>query len=150
MSILPITKDKNKKDFQKNCVKLRFIDSFKFLNASLDKLASYLDKDKLKDKLKIVHSVFCKLSVENFNLFTRKGVFPNTLFASKNCRTCAYHRANYFSVRWQAMSRTITLMPWIYNRDSPFERSMSTVICTWKLMSCYYIPTFSKISTIVS
>jgi len=61
------TKDKNKKNFQKkNGVKLRFIDSFKFLNASLDKLASYLDKNKLK----IVCSEFCKL------LLTRKGVFP--------------------------------------------------------------------------
>ncbi|KYN14452.1 hypothetical protein ALC57_13339 [Trachymyrmex cornetzi] len=42
------TKDKNTNHFQKNCVKLRFIDSFKFLSTSLDKLASYLDKDKLK------------------------------------------------------------------------------------------------------
>jgi len=33
---------------------------------------SYLDKDKLK----IVHSEFCKLSAENFDLFTQKGIFP--------------------------------------------------------------------------
>jgi len=67
------TKDKNEKNFQKkNGVKLRFIDSFKFLNASLDKLVSYLDKDKLK----IVRSEFCKLSAEDFDLLTRKGVFP--------------------------------------------------------------------------
>ena len=32
---------------------------------------SYLDKDKLK----IVRSEFCKLSAEDFDLFTRKGVF---------------------------------------------------------------------------
>ena len=66
------TKDKTEKNFQKNGVKLRFIDSFKFLNASLDKLASYLDKDKLK----IVRFEFCKLSAEDFDLLTRKGVFP--------------------------------------------------------------------------
>jgi len=67
------TKDKNEKEFsEKNGVKLRFIDSFKFLNASLDKLASYLDEDKLK----IVRSEFCKLSAEDFDILTRKGVFP--------------------------------------------------------------------------
>ena len=33
---------------------------------------SYLDKDKLK----IVRSEFCKLSMEDFDLLTRKGVFP--------------------------------------------------------------------------
>ncbi|KYN27445.1 hypothetical protein ALC57_03154 [Trachymyrmex cornetzi] len=65
-------KDKNTNHFQKNCVKLRFIDSFKFLNTSLDKLASYLDKDKLK----IVSSEFSTLSDEKFKLLTRKGVFP--------------------------------------------------------------------------
>ncbi|KYN11071.1 hypothetical protein ALC57_16789 [Trachymyrmex cornetzi] len=66
------TKDKNKNHFQKNCVKLRFIDSFKFLSTSLEKLASYLDKNKLK----IVRSEFPTLSDEEFELLTRKGIFP--------------------------------------------------------------------------
>ncbi|KYN30083.1 hypothetical protein ALC57_00460 [Trachymyrmex cornetzi] len=72
------TKDKNEKNFHKNCVKLRFIDSFKFLSISLDKLVSYLDKDKLK----IVRSEFCKLSAKDFDLLTRKVVF---LYEYVNC-----------------------------------------------------------------
>ncbi|KYN07670.1 PREDICTED: uncharacterized protein LOC108779646 [Cyphomyrmex costatus] len=82
VDLLPLTKEKyisftkhvketSDKDFR-NCVKLRFIDSYKFLSASLDKLASYLDKDKLK----IVRSEFSALSDEDFNLLTRKGIFP--------------------------------------------------------------------------
>ena len=55
-----------------NCVKLRFIDSYKFLSTSLENLASYLDKDKLK----IVRSEFPTLSVEEFELLVRKSVFP--------------------------------------------------------------------------
>ena len=39
---------------------------------SVDKLASYLDKDKLK----IIHSKFSTLSDDEFELLTRKGVFP--------------------------------------------------------------------------
>ena len=89
-------KDKNEKNFQKNCVKLRFIGSFKFLNASLDKLASYLDKDKLK----IVIVLFRILQARKISIFSRKVSFrTNTLTASKNCSTHAYHLANYFSVR---------------------------------------------------
>jgi len=42
------TKDKNEKNFQKNGVKLKFIDSFKFLNVSLDKLALSRRQVKLK------------------------------------------------------------------------------------------------------
>ncbi|KYN14203.1 hypothetical protein ALC57_13587 [Trachymyrmex cornetzi] len=56
----------------KNCVKLRFIDSFKFLDTNLDKLGSFLSRDKLK----IVHSKFSTLSDEEFELLTCKGVFP--------------------------------------------------------------------------
>ncbi|KYQ49525.1 hypothetical protein ALC60_11402, partial [Trachymyrmex zeteki] len=66
-----VQKKKNEKNFNKNCVKLRFIDSYKFLSASLDKLASYLKKEKLK----IVRSEFSTLSNEEFELLMRKGVF---------------------------------------------------------------------------
>jgi len=51
-------------------MKLQFIDSYKFLNTSLDKLAWFLDK------LGILQREFCNLSAENFNLLTRKGIFP--------------------------------------------------------------------------
>ena len=55
-----------------------FIDSFKFLSTSLEKLASYLDKDKLK----IVCSKFSTLSNEKFELFVK--VSFHTLTALKN------------------------------------------------------------------
>ncbi|KAL6418278.1 hypothetical protein ACFW04_012231 [Cataglyphis niger] len=54
---------------EKNHIKLRFIDSYKFLSASLDKLASFLNKDKFK----ILKSKF--QNEDNFNLITRKGIF---------------------------------------------------------------------------
>ncbi|XP_025265427.1 uncharacterized protein LOC112638265 [Camponotus floridanus] len=53
-------------------VKLRFVDSFKFLGAGLDKLASYLDESKLM----IARGEFRDLSDDDFRLLTRKGVFP--------------------------------------------------------------------------
>ncbi|XP_039312526.1 uncharacterized protein LOC120359374 [Solenopsis invicta] len=75
IDLLPITKEKYisfTKNDQKNCIKLRFIDSFKFLASSLDKLASFLSKDKLC----IMQREYSNLSTENFDLLTRKGVFP--------------------------------------------------------------------------
>ena len=51
-------------------VKFKFIDSFKFINSSLDKLSSYLQKH---DTLK---SQFPDLSDELITLLYRKGVFP--------------------------------------------------------------------------
>ena len=47
-----------------DCVKLRFVDSFKFLNTNLEKLVSYLDKSKLK----IIRSEFSNLDAEDFDL----------------------------------------------------------------------------------
>ncbi|KYM86219.1 hypothetical protein ALC53_04186 [Atta colombica] len=49
---------------QKTCVKLRFIDSYKFFSISLDKLTLYLHKDKL------TRSEFFNLNAKNFNLLT--------------------------------------------------------------------------------
>ncbi|XP_071581468.1 uncharacterized protein [Temnothorax nylanderi] len=53
-------------------VKLRFVDSYKFLAASIETLASYLDKNKLR----ITRSEYADLSTEDLNLLTRKEVFP--------------------------------------------------------------------------
>ncbi|XP_072757714.1 uncharacterized protein [Anoplolepis gracilipes] len=81
IDLLPITKEKyisftkhvkGTKNKPGNHIKLRFIDSYKFLTTSLDKLASFLSKDKLK----ILQSEYKNLSAEDFNLLTRKGVFP--------------------------------------------------------------------------
>jgi len=51
--------------------KLRFINSYKFLNTSLDKLTSFLDKDKFR----ILQRKFCNLLAENFNLLIWKVIF---------------------------------------------------------------------------
>ncbi|XP_070529802.1 uncharacterized protein [Cardiocondyla obscurior] len=81
IELLPITKEKyisftknvkSTTDNRNNCIKLRFIDSFKFLNTSLEKLASFLSKDKLR----VSRYEFSNLTNENFDLLTRKGVFP--------------------------------------------------------------------------
>ncbi|KYN08250.1 hypothetical protein ALC62_00761 [Cyphomyrmex costatus] len=81
VDILPITKEKyisftkhvdDTIDDKKNCIQLRFIDSYRFLASSLDKLSSFLNKDKLR----VLRREFSHLSEENFNLLTRKGVFP--------------------------------------------------------------------------
>ena len=83
VDVLPITKenyisftkhvgDTVNSKWGKDGVKVRFVDSFKFLNTSLEKLVSYLDKSKLK----ITRSEFSNLDAEDFDLLTRKGVFP--------------------------------------------------------------------------
>lgn len=59
---------------QKACstLRLRFIDSCKFLQCSLAKLAENLPSDKLK----ITRHEWSHLDVEQFNLLTVKGVYP--------------------------------------------------------------------------
>jgi len=54
---------KSTADNWKNSIKLRFINSYKFFNTSLDKLASFLNKDKLR----ILQREFSTLFAENFD-----------------------------------------------------------------------------------
>ncbi|XP_026824426.1 uncharacterized protein LOC113561716 [Ooceraea biroi] len=105
VNLLPIMKEKyisftkhvNESDDKKwrNHVQLRFIDSYKFLSSSLDKLSSYLNKDKLK----IVQSEFAYLSNEDFELLTRKGVFPYEYVdcVEKLADTCLPPRESFYS-----------------------------------------------------
>ncbi|XP_070167595.1 uncharacterized protein [Polyergus mexicanus] len=83
IELLPLTKEmyisftKNVEDASNEGwigkrLKLRFVDSFKFLSASLEKLASYLDKSELR----IARSEFSDLDDADFELLARKGVFP--------------------------------------------------------------------------
>ncbi|XP_071644513.1 uncharacterized protein [Temnothorax longispinosus] len=83
VDLLPLTKEsyisfsKTVKETQTDggwdrYVKLRFVDSYKFLAASIETLASYLNKDKLR----ITRSEYADLSAEDLDLLTRKGVFP--------------------------------------------------------------------------
>ncbi|XP_077272782.1 uncharacterized protein LOC143903198 [Temnothorax americanus] len=83
VELLPLTKEtyisfsKTVKETQTDgtwdrYVKLRFVDSYKFLAASIETLASYLSKDKLR----ITRSEYADLSTEDLDLLTRKGVFP--------------------------------------------------------------------------
>ncbi|XP_071579896.1 uncharacterized protein, partial [Temnothorax nylanderi] len=106
IDVLPITKEKYisftkhvkdtaERSDSRSDIKLRFIDSYKFLSASLAKLASFLDKDKLK----IIRSKFSALSDDDFKLLTRKGVFPYEYVDSveKLEDTCLPPRDSFYS-----------------------------------------------------
>ncbi|XP_043264093.1 uncharacterized protein LOC122404229 [Colletes gigas] len=106
VTVLPITKEKyisftkyiectDEEWNSRKRIKLQFIDSFKFLNTSLEKLASFLSKDKLQ----ITRSEFQKLSTEDFDLLTRKGVFPYEYIdcVEKLEQSCLPSRNSFYS-----------------------------------------------------
>lgn len=61
-------------------MKIKFIDSYRFLPSSLEKLSSYLPKDKLI----ITTKEWKSLSTEKFDLICRKGVYPYDYMDSAN------------------------------------------------------------------
>ncbi|XP_037806202.1 uncharacterized protein LOC119600179 [Lucilia sericata] len=63
---------------EKDTIELRFLDSFRFMASSLEKLASYLSDDDLN----IVKSVYSNSN--EFSLMKRKGVFPYDYIDSEN------------------------------------------------------------------
>ncbi|XP_070152494.1 uncharacterized protein [Polyergus mexicanus] len=106
INLLPITKEKyisftkHVKDTiegsdSRSDIKLRFIDSYKFLSTSLEKLISFLNNDKLQ----ILKSKFQNLSIEEFNLLTRKGVFPYEYIGcvDRLHETCLPPRESFYS-----------------------------------------------------
>nr|DAC81331.1 TPA_asm: PolB [Megastigmus wasp adintovirus] len=73
VELLPLTKEKYiafTKHVENSPIKFRFIDSFRFMAASLEKLASYLSE------YKILQSVFSNVEKEKVELLTKKGIFP--------------------------------------------------------------------------
>lgn len=59
------------KGFKRN-IRLKFIDSFRFMASSLDKLASYLPSERKT----VLHKEFQHLPTDKLSLLERKGVFP--------------------------------------------------------------------------
>ncbi|CAH0562755.1 unnamed protein product [Brassicogethes aeneus] len=82
IDLLPITKEKKYISFTKHIdgfpIQFRFIDSFRFMAGSLDKLASYLEE------FPNLKSQFSELPDEQFKLLTKKGVMPYDYIDSFN------------------------------------------------------------------
>ncbi|XP_072400684.1 uncharacterized protein [Diabrotica undecimpunctata] len=86
VDLLPITKEKYisfTKHIDDARIKFRFIDSFRFMSSSLDKLSSYLPE------FPNLKSQYTSLPEENFHLLTKKGIMPYDYIDSfkKFCET---------------------------------------------------------------
>lgn len=71
ISFTKAVKNSKKNDWRK-LFKYKFLDSFRFMASSLDKLSSYLPSEKKK----VLKSVFVNLDEKRLALLERKGVFP--------------------------------------------------------------------------
>jgi len=129
----------------KNCVKLRFVNSYRFLSSNLDKLASFLSKDKLR----ILQHEFSNLLEENFNLLIRKSVFSyEYIDCTLKSWSCVYLLASRFTVHWQTIWYLRTLTRTSSTCSSPSEYSVNIPIYIWKRTYCW--PMSLKISATVT
>lgn len=84
----------NSDEPQKLDIKFKFIDSFRFMSSSLDKLASYLPSE---DK-HILHSEFSYVNDEQIKMLERKGVFPYDFVDSfEKLAQCCRQRVNFIA-----------------------------------------------------
>ncbi|XP_074025815.1 uncharacterized protein [Leptinotarsa decemlineata] len=77
--LLPVNKEKYisfSKQIDNTSITYRFLDSFRFMASSLDKLSSYLNHSE-----KLITKSFCK-NQEEFKLLSKKGIFPYDYFDS--------------------------------------------------------------------
>ncbi|KAK4871446.1 hypothetical protein RN001_016471 [Aquatica leii] len=96
IKLLPINKEKYisfTKSIPNTNISLRFIDSFRFMSQSLDRLSSNL----LDDQKKITKS-YCN-SLEEFRLLNKKGIFPYDYVDSwtKLEETCLPRKEDFYS-----------------------------------------------------
>lgn len=81
LMLLPLNKERYisfTKTMKQEQIKFKFIDSFRFMNSSLDKLASYLQPDDFK----ILRSQNLHLDEAKISLLTKKGVYPYDYISS--------------------------------------------------------------------
>ncbi|KAK5644785.1 hypothetical protein RI129_006085 [Pyrocoelia pectoralis] len=81
VSLLPVNKERYisfTKVVEGTKIRLRFIDSFRFMSTSIEKLCNYLENDK-----KIITRANCR-NDDEFSLLIRKGVFPYEYIDSWN------------------------------------------------------------------
>ncbi|XP_044764456.1 uncharacterized protein LOC123321018 [Coccinella septempunctata] len=75
ISVLPLNKEKYISftvHLEGHQIKYRFIDSIRFMESSLEKLATYLKPDSFIN----LYSHFPNLSAKHYKLLTRKGIYP--------------------------------------------------------------------------
>ncbi|XP_018355597.1 PREDICTED: uncharacterized protein LOC108756352 [Trachymyrmex septentrionalis] len=121
-------------NFRDTCIESYGLDP----TTSLDKLASYLDKDKLK----IIRSKFPTLSDDEFELLTRKGIFPYDSLTGDTVSESDYaHAANVwqrFSIRTLGEYSDLYLKTDVLLLADIFENFRESCVASYGLDPAHY------------